>query len=187
MASDAPARQRLIFSGSIDALMKVVALHPLSPEATKALAALRMGPGFKVEPAYPAEDWARAVKIIGADLYPLEKPDDQHRLVGRATVLQFAESLMGRAMFAAARVIGARRSLERMTHNLRTGANFIETRFTVLDERTQEFWINDVCDVPGFYAGLISAGADFMQGWSDQIEIKAREGPSCLYLLTNTR
>lgn len=180
-------RQRLIFSGSIDALMKVVALNPISPEATKALAPLRMGPGFKIEPAYPAEDWAKAVKVIGADLYPKEAVDEQHRLVGRATVLQFAESLMGRAMFAAARVIGARRSLERMTHNLRTGANFIETRFTVIDDRTQEFWINDVCDVPGFYSGLIGAGADFMQGWSDKIDIKARDGASCLYLLTRTR
>ncbi len=167
--------------------MKVVALNPISPEATKALVPLRMGAGFKMEPAYPADDWAKAVKIIGADLHPNEQPDEQHRLVGRATVLQFADSLMGKALFAAAQVIGARRSLERMTHNLRTGANFIETRFTVIDDRTQELWINDVCDVPGFYAGLIGTGADFMQGWADQVEIKARDGASCLYSLTRTR
>jgi uncharacterized protein (TIGR02265 family) len=94
-------RQRLIFSGSVEALMKVVALNPISPEATKALVPLRMGAGFKMEPAYPADDWAKAVKIIGADLHPNEQPDEQHRLVGRATVLQFADSLMGKALFAA--------------------------------------------------------------------------------------
>src|SRR5688572_31217171 len=48
---------------------------------------------------------------------------------------------------------GVTRSLQRMTNNLRTGANFIETKFTTLDERTHELWISDVSDVPGFYAG----------------------------------
>jgi uncharacterized protein (TIGR02265 family) len=177
---------KLIFSGSIDALLKV-ALPKVKPETLKALNGLRIGPPFKVEPAYPAEDWAHAVKLVGADLFPRLPSEEQHREVGRATVLQFAESLMGKAMFAAARVIGARRSLERMTHNLRTGANFIETRFTLVDERTQELWINDVSDVPGFYAGLIGAGADYMDGWADRIDIKAREGASCLYVLQRTR
>ena len=181
------AKEQLIFSGSIEALMKVVAAHKLSAETMKALAAMRMGPGFKIEPAYPARDWAKAVKLIGAELFPGLPPDEQHRQLGKATVLQFADSLMGRAMFAAAKVIGARRSLERMSHNLRTGANFIETRFTVIDDRTQELWINDVSEVPGFYAGMLIAGADQIQGWSDHIELKAREGTSALLVLTRTR
>lgn len=180
------AGNKLIFSSSIDALLKV-AIPKVKPDTLKQLNELRMGPPFKMEPAYPAEHWARAVKLVSADLFPGLATDDQHRALGKATVLQFADTLMGKAMFAAAKVIGARRSLERMTHNLRTGANFIETRFTIIDDRTQELWINDVTDVPGFYAGLIGAGAEFMQGWSDRIDIKARDGASCLYLLTRTR
>jgi uncharacterized protein (TIGR02265 family) len=180
------AGTKLIFSSSIEALLKV-ALPKVKPETLKQLNELRMGPPFKTDPAYPAEHWARAVKFVSADLFPGMASDDQHRALGRATVLQFADTLMGKAMFAAAKVIGARRSLERMTHNLRTGANFIETRFTIIDDRTQELWINDVSDVPGFYAGLIGAGADFMPGWADRIDIKARDGLSCLYELKRTR
>lgn len=180
-------KEKLIFSGSIDALMKFISHKQLSPATLKALADLRMGPTMKVEPAYPAESWATAVKLIGAELFPKVEAYQQHLEVGRGSVLQFADTLMGKAMFAAAKVIGARRSLERMTHNLRTGANFIETRYTVLDERHQELWINDVTDVPGFYAGLIGAGADFMQGWSDSIVVKSRDGAACTYTLTRTR
>ena len=41
-------------------------------------------------------------------------------------------------------------------------------------------------DVPGFYAGLIVAGSEVMRGWADRIEIKQREGASCLYEMTLT-
>jgi uncharacterized protein (TIGR02265 family) len=177
---------KLIFSNSMEALLKVMEGR-ITTETQKALAALRIGPPHKLEPAYPAENWAQAVKLISADLFPSVDTYEQHRQLGRATVLQFADTFMGKAMFGAAKIIGARRSLERMTRNLRTGANFIETRFTVIDEKTQEFWMSDVTDVPGFYAGLIGAGADVIPGWPDRIEVKKREGAACLFEFQLTR
>lgn len=140
-----------------------------------------------LEPAYPAEHWAEAVKLISADLYSELPFDEQHRQLGRATVKQFADTIMGKAMFTVAKVLGARRSLTRMTNNLKTGANFIETRFTVIDERHQELWINDVSGVPGFYAGLLGVGAEYVEGWADSIELKARDGASCTYELRRTK
>lgn len=177
---------KLIFSSSVEALLKV-STGRVKPETQRQLAAMRIGPPHKLEPAYPAHDWAKAVKVVSADLYPTLSTEEQHRQLGKETVLQFADGFMGKAMFAAAKIIGARRSLERMTRNLRTGANFIETRFSVIDEKTHELWINDVTDVPGFYAGLIGAGADFMPGWADRIDIKQRDGDACLYELKITR
>ena len=179
------ADEKLIFSSSIDALLKVSSGR-IKPQTQAQLTALRFGPPHKLEPAYPADDWAKAVKLIGADLFPGMPGDAQHQQLGKATVMQFAETFLGQAMFGAARVIGVRRSLERMTRSLRTGANFIETRFTWLDDQHQELWINDVSDVPGFYAGLIVAGSEVMRGWADRIEIKQREGASCLYEMTLT-
>lgn len=178
---------KLIFSGSMEALLKVVQAGRISPETQRELTAMRIGPPHKLEPAYPAENWAKAVKLISADLFPGTDLFVQHRALGMATVLQFADTFMGKAMFGAAKIIGAKRCLSRMTHNLRTGANFIETRLTQLDEKTYELWINDVTDVPGFYAGLIGAGVDFIPGWPDRMEIKQRDGAGCLYELKLTR
>ena len=182
----AEAGGKLIFGSSVEALLKV-AEGKLMPGTRQALAALRIGPPHRLEPAYPAQDWAEAVKLVSAELFPHGDPNHSHRALGRATVLQFADTFMGKSMFAVAKVMGARRSLERMTRNLRTGSNFIETRHTVLDDRTHELWINDVTGVPGFYAGLLGAGVDFIPGWPDRIEVKKRDGAACWYEFKFTR
>ena len=88
---------------------------------------------------------------------------------------------------AAARLFGARRTLERLSHNLRSGANFIETRFSLTGPEAYELWLSDVSDVPGFYAGILSAGAGKLEGWPDRIEIKLRDGVSCTYALSVSR
>lgn len=173
---------RLIFSSSVEALLKA-SRGRVTSTAVQELGRLGLPVEGRLEPAYPAETWASAVRLIGADLFPTEPLDTQHNKLARLTVRQFAETVMGRAMFTAARVFGARRSLQRMTHNLRTGANFIETRFTELSPTLQELWINDVSGVPGFYAGLIEVGRDYMPEWVTQVRIKDRDGPACTYQL----
>jgi len=175
------AEPKLIFRSSIEALLEV-SNGRVSEPTSRQLLEFRML-RKQLEPAYPAEHWATAVKLISADLYPGKPPEEQHRQLGRETVMRFAHGIMGKAMFAVAKVVGARRSLTRMTNNLKTGANFIETRYAVLDEHHQELWINDVSDVPGFYMGLLGAGADFVEGWFEEIHIKERVGPGCLYEL----
>ncbi|MBL8952178.1 MAG: DUF2378 family protein [Myxococcaceae bacterium] len=179
-------QQKLIFASSVEALLKA-AHGNVKPETTRRLGELNMTYGKPIDPAYPADVWATAVRVIGADLFPKESPEDQHRKLGALTVKQFAETFMGKAMFTAAKVMGVQRSMQRMTNNLRTGANFIETKFTTIDDRNHELWISDVSDVPGFYAGLIEAGADYMSGWADEMRIKQREGEGCLYTLRRTR
>lgn len=181
-----PAKQKLIFASSVEALLKA-AEGNIKPETEKQLGELRMHFRKPVDPAYPAEHWAQAVRLVSRDMWPGESPEEQHKHLGERTVRQFAETFMGKAMFAAAKVMGVTRSLQRMTNNLRTGANFIETKLTTLDERTHELWISDVSDVPGFYAGLIEAGKDFMPGWTDEMRIKQRDGAACTYTLRRTK
>ncbi len=173
---------RLIFSNTIEPMLKV-SKGKVSAATEQRLKALGLHFDRKLEPAYPADSWAEAVRLISNDLFPGEQPDVQHNRLGQLTVRLFADTVMGKAMFTAAKVFGARRSLARMTHNFRTGANFIETRFTELDPHTHELWINDVSGVPGFYSGLVEAGRDFLEGWVNEMRIKQREGASCLYEL----
>jgi uncharacterized protein (TIGR02265 family) len=179
-------KQRLIFASSVEALLKA-AQGAIKPDTERKLGELRMWLHKPVDPAYPADNWAAAVRVIAADLFPQESFEEQHRMLGGKTVRQFADTFMGKAMFSAAKVLGVKRSLQRMTNNLRTGANFIETRFTPIDDRTYELWISDVSGVPGFYAGLIEAGADYMPGWTDEMRIKERDGEACTYTLRRTR
>lgn len=182
----AGSSSKLIFSSSVEPLIKI-SWEKLKPETKQKLGAFRIGPPHKVEPAYPAESWATAVKLIGAELFPGVADEEQHRSLGRATVEQFTEGVLGKAMFSAARLFGAKRTLERLSHNLRSGANFIETKFTVTGPDAYELWLSDVTDVPGFYAGILSAGSGKIEGWPNRIEIKQRDGASCVYSLTVAR
>ncbi len=174
--------ERLVFGNVMESLLKA-SKGRVSAGVVDRLKKLGISYERKLEPAYPADHWAEAVRIIAADLFPNEPPDAQHNKLGRLSVKLFAETVMGKAMFTAAKVFGTRRSLQRMTHNFRTGANFIETRFTELDPHTHELWISDVSGVPGFYAGMVEAGGDFFEGWVQEMRIKQREGASCLYEL----
>jgi uncharacterized protein (TIGR02265 family) len=160
---------------------------PVTAETERQLKAMRMPIAGKLEPAYPADSWAAAVKLIGADLFPDRDADDQHRQIGERTIDQFSTGFIGKALMAAARLWGPRRSLQRLTNNLRTGANFLDTRFDHIDDKLQELWISDVSGVPGFYAGLIQAGSKYIEGWSDEVSIKQRDGDACLYQLRVTR
>lgn len=180
------AAERLIFSNAIESLLKATR-GKVSAATVERLKKLGFSWDKKLEPAYPAERWADAVRALAEDLYPGVPPDEQHNKLGRLTVMAFADTVMGKAMFTAAKVFGARRSLMRMTHNLRTGSNFIETRFTELDPHTHELWISDVSGVPGFYAGLVEAGADVLPGWVNEMRIKQRDGAGCLYELRATK
>lgn len=177
---------KLIFSSSVEPLIKV-SWEKLKPETKQKLNGLRLGPPHKLEPAYPSDVWATAVKLMSADLFTELPAEEQHRELGRATVQQFTEGMLGKAMFSAARLFGARRTLERLSHNLRSGANFIETRFSIVGPDAYELWLNDVTDVPGFYAGILSSGAGKIDGWPDRIEVKHRDGASCTYTLTSAR
>ncbi|MFZ5443499.1 MAG: DUF2378 family protein [Myxococcota bacterium] len=177
---------KLVFSSSVEPLLKVTPWDRLSSATRQQLAAMRISPSHKLEPAYPAQDWAKAVKLISGELFRGLEPDVQHRELGQATVQQFTEGFLGKAMFTAARLVGARRVLERMSHNLRSGANYLDAKLTVVDERSWELWLSDVTDVPGFYAGILSAGVGKLEGWPDRIEIKQRDGDACWYSLQRT-
>jgi uncharacterized protein (TIGR02265 family) len=182
----APVKQKLIFGSVVESLLKT-AEGNVKADTERRLAELRMFFRKPVDPAYPAEHWALAVKLIGADLYPADLYEEQHRKLGAKTVRQFADTFVGKAMFTAAKVMGVGRSLSRMTNNLRTGANFIETKLTNIDERSYELWVSDVSGVPGFYIGLIEVGADYLPGWTDQMRIKSLDGDACTYTLKRTR
>ncbi len=177
---------RLIFGPSVEALL-TAAKGKISKNTETRLATLGLAFGKKIEPAYSADTWACAVRLIGADLFPTDLYEVQHRKLARRTIQQFSDTLMAKAMLPFAKLIGPQRCLERLTNSLRTGANFLETRFTRLDDRAQELWISNVSEVPGFYAGLLEAGSDLIDGWPDAIHIKRREGPACVYELRRTR
>lgn len=179
--SDATESTQLIFEPSIDGLLR--SMRPLlTPKGISELRALGMDVHGKLQPAYPAEVWARAVKVCAADAFPSLEPFEGQRRVAERTVDAFTEGLLGSAMFQLLRLMGPDRTIVRMTRNLRAGSNFVETRVIQLEPHHYEVWIKDVSGVPGFYMGMLECGLRHVGAKELRLEVSGRDGPSCTYL-----
>jgi uncharacterized protein (TIGR02265 family) len=171
---------QVIFDNTIEGLLR--ALRPLlSPAGQAKLRALGLDIDKKLNPAYPAQVWASAVKVCAADAFPGLPPFEGQRRVAERTVDAFTEGVLGTAMFALLRLVGPHRTIGRMTRNLRTGSNYVETRATQLQPHRYEIWINDVSDLPGFYLGLLERGLHQVGAKGLKIEVAEQSGPSCTY------
>ncbi len=109
-------------------------------------------------PAYPAEKMNEWVRLTARSLYPHLDEHESLRKLGNDFFLGYTRTLIGTAMLALMRVIGTRRSLERMQRNFRTGNNYIDTRFTSNGKGRAQLWMKDVNGLPAYYAGMVEEG-----------------------------
>jgi uncharacterized protein (TIGR02265 family) len=104
--------------------------------------------------------------------------------VGGLFMQGYAETCIGRAMVQLMKVFGARRSLERMQRNFRTGGNYIETRFAPLDKGKAELWFNEVTGIPDFDAGVIERGGRFAGAGNLSVTFSPGTDASSTFLVT---
>lgn len=136
----------------------------------------------RLQPAYPAEQVARAARAVLPVLWPGQSEDEAFRQLGVSFVQGYSETLVGGAMVQMMKLIGTRRTLERMQKNFRTGGNYLETRFTALGASSVELWLNDVSGMAGLYRGMIEEGGR-MVGTKKLVVVATQEAapPACLY------
>lgn len=128
--------------------------------------------GFDPErllPAYPQQTFVEVLRLISRELHPHEEPNTAIRLTAKGFLDGYDETLVGRAMLAAIRIIGPRRTLERLTRQFRTGNNFSDTRLTQLGPTEFELWCNEV-QLPGWYEGLLLRGLEI--AGASKLEVK---------------
>lgn len=168
---------------TIEALLSV-ARGRVSANAVMQLADVGLYLDGDPEPTMEAEKWGRAVKVLCSDLFPEMEATDAQRRIAHLALDAFTNSLVGKVMVTVGRMIGRERSLQRLTHNFRTGTNFIECRITPRVNGIYDVWINDVSDVPGFYAGMLEYRSISAPTLAERVDIHAREGTSATFRLT---
>lgn len=148
--------ERLWFDQAIEGLW----LRALGGRVTPALRASLKDAGLDLDrllPGYPAATVARCVKLTAAALFPGQPEDDALREVGRLFLTGYQQTLIGRAVLQVLKLIGPRRSLQRMQTNFRS-VNYVKTRFTELGPTRAEVWFNHVDGMPAYFAGIIEQG-----------------------------
>lgn len=152
----------------------------LSTTVVERMKALGVPLEGKIAPTYPVETWAGCLKLMAEDMFPGIDATEAQRQLAHLRIDAAARRFKNRVLFALSRLAGRQRGLERFVRALAAGASHIETRFTVLGPRHYEVWINDVAGVPGFFWGMIEAGARHTGG-ADPMWIKAQDGDGCTY------
>lgn len=175
--------ERLWFQASVEGLFVRGVGEALTPALSLELRALGLDVE-RLQPAYPAELMTRAIKLTAATLYPERTDAEGLRELGHVFMRGFGQTLIGRAMVQFMRVIGPRRSLERMQRNFRTGSNFIETKFTSVDANTATVWFNDVSTMPEFYLGIIEAGGRASGAEDISVTHAAGPGSDCTFTVS---
>lgn len=149
---------KLWFSHTIEGLFLRGLGARLTPPLRERVKAAGIDLG-RLEPAYPVQTLVAACRTILPDLYPGEPEHEAFRQLGVAFTQGYNETLVGGALIQIMKVIGPRRTLERMQRNFRTGGNYVETKFTALGATSVELWVNDVTGMAGLYQGMIEEGA----------------------------
>lgn len=149
--------EKLIFAQTLEGLLR--ALGPLNEESRDRLRALGVDADRALLPAYPVEQFQAVMDYAAGLVAPGQPADVAMRLLGRRFMDAYKETMVGRALIGAMRVIGPWRTLERLHHKFRTGNNFSDTRLTRLGPTEAELWCNQVTR-PGWYEGLVARGLE---------------------------
>ena len=112
-----------------------------------------------LEPAYPLDTWVKSLEVACELLAPGQPIEAASHLVGRRIVLSYAETTLGKALFAILRITGVERGLHSMQRNLRTSNNYSETRLEKKPDGSFELWCNRVT-FPHYYRGIFEAGLE---------------------------
>ncbi|MBL8921151.1 MAG: DUF2378 family protein [Myxococcaceae bacterium] len=149
--------ENLIFAQTVEGLLR--ALGPLNEQDRGALKGLGLDVDKRLLPAYPLEQFISFLDFAGERLAPGATQLERAAVVGRRFMDGYQQTMVGRAMVAALRVIGPWRTLERLSNKFRTGNNFSQTTLTRLGPTEAEFWVN-LTARPGWYVGLVGRGLE---------------------------
>lgn len=171
--------EKLAYGHSIEALLKAV--RPVLDVAlTKELQALGIDPTKQLLPAYSVDVMRNALALGARRLNPTLSTEQAFVALGRRYIDTYAETLVGRALLAAIRLIGPRRTLERLARQFRTANNYSETKVTHLAPGHSELWCNDVAH-PHWYVGLVTRMMETAGATGVQVTLRTHDAAGAFF------
>lgn len=170
----------LVFATAVEGLYLRGLKGRVTPALKDRLRALGLDLDKPLLPGYPLQVWADGLCTTAELLYPDLPRDQGIAELGRATIQGLRETTMGLALFPIFKLIGPQRLLRRMTRNLQSGSNFIETKLVRDEPRDAAIWLNLVRE-PGFYQGVLAAGLEAAGASKVEVQLEKRDGPARTY------
>jgi len=144
-----------VFSQSMEGLYRALAPH--TPKERAAFLAAGVTSDKHFAPAYPVELHVAILDACADSRFSHLPELQRYTEVGKLFFSGFEKTLIGSALMAMLRVLGPRRTLDRLTRNFRTANNFTEGTLTTFAPNHHHVRINYTVR-PGFYRGLLESG-----------------------------
>lgn len=118
----------LAFSSMVEGLRRAMG-NQVDEAAHRRFEELGIPMRGKMQPTYPRDAWMRVSLYAGQLLNPMLSPEAQRVALGRRFVQGYAETIVGKVLLTAMRIIGPRRALLRLERSFRTGNNYSRATF----------------------------------------------------------
>jgi uncharacterized protein (TIGR02265 family) len=172
--------EQVVFENTVRALLDAVGGR-LTPAAREELRVAGLDLSRPLLPAYPAAQWAKQLHIVARAVFPDASPSEGLRQLGWHVIGGWRRTLVGRAAESMAKLVGPRRTLQRLSHHLRSSDNFCETRFTARGERDVELWVSEVLGMPTYFQGIVEHVVEGSGGKAVLVELVREDGPACVF------
>lgn len=157
----------------------------LGPKLTPELRAELRELAFDVDqigPVYTLTAWESVVQRVATRLFPAVSQQEAWRQLGRQFMDGYVQTTMGKATLAMGRLIGVKRTLQRMTRNFRTAANYLDSHAQELGEREVELttwmlepylesWRGKPVSFPFYRAGVVEGTVALVGGKEHSVEL----------------
>jgi uncharacterized protein (TIGR02265 family) len=120
-----PYAERLIFPIPIEGLWVRALSRDLTPALRERLCAEGLDLEAPLAPAYPLERFETWLHLTAAGLRPDLPESEGVRWLGRRFLEGYQQTLVGKATSATLKLLGVRRSVDRLTRTFATGDNFM--------------------------------------------------------------
>lgn len=172
--------QAVVFEGALEGIHRSFGPR-LTPELLDVVK--QIGVDFDhLLPAYPLTVWEEVIRIVSASLYPSLSPEQQWERMGFEWIAGYLQTMLGRAALAIGKVIGPRRTLERMGRNFRTAGNYAHFEaiahgpcdlelVTSMIEPFRTQWANRPSVIPHYRVGVLRGTLHALDVEASAVEI----------------
>ena len=174
------ATERVVFNSAFEGLFLRALAVDMTPVLMERLKRSGLDVSQRLLPAYPIAVWVAAIELACDAVYPTLTRDDACHRLGRRIIDGYQQTLIGRALFATLRLIGPRRTLDRVAKSFRTSNNFSEARLTEETGRRFALWMNEVETNPHLTAGIIERGLELAGAKEARVVMRSRDAVGCI-------
>lgn len=173
------ATERVVFQNAVQAFFRV--LPPITQRARERFLALGVRPEGPYLPAYTTDQMYALEEVAAEELFPQLGRSEALQRVGELQVGGFGSTALGTALFALLRILGRRRSLERITRSWRSANNCIEATVTEVEPDVVHIWVNYVGRNPEVCLGILNAALKATSQTPRQASVFQAEFPTAIY------